>query len=85
LLISIVQPPEQMRPVSCTAKDVNILFFIMQPNGTHWEQITKLVSEGKCHPVADSVWRLEDYKEVFGRADSGHAVGKVVLYLITAD
>lgn len=41
----------------------------MQPNGIHLEQITKLVNEGICHPVVDSVWRLEDYKEAFERAD----------------
>ncbi len=74
-----------MRPVSCTAKDVNILFFIMQPNGTQLEQITKLVEGAKCRPVVSSIWRLEDHKKAFERADSGHAVGKVVLDLTTAD
>lgn len=57
----------------------------MQPNGADLAQITKLVEEGKCHPIVDSVWRLEDYKEAFERADSGHAVGKVVIDLMATD
>lgn len=84
-LISIVQPPEQVRPIGCKAKDVGNFFFIMQPKGAQLEQITKLVEEGKCHPAVDSVWRLEDYKQAFERADSGHAVGKVVLDLMGTD
>lgn len=85
LLISIFQPPEHMIPVGCKAKDVKNFFFIMQPNGAHLEQITKLVEEGECHSVVDSVWRLEDYEEAFERADSGHAVGKVVLDLMATE
>ena len=81
LLISIFQPPEQVRPAGCKGKKVKNFFFIMQPNRAHLEMITKLVEEGKCHPVVDSVWRFGDYERAFERADSGRAVGKVVLDL----
>ena len=56
----------------------------MGPNRAHLDQITKLVEEGKCKPIVDSVWRFEDYEKAFERADSGHAKGKVVLDLMAA-
>ena len=79
LLIGIVQPPEQARPEGCRAKDVRSLFFIMEPNGRHLAQITKLIDEGKCRPIVDSVWRFEEYEKAFDKADSGRARGKVII------
>lgn len=79
LLIGIVQPPEQAKPEGCTAKDVRNFFFIMESNGEHLSQITKLIEEGKCGPVVDSVWQFEEYDKAFGRADSGRARGKVII------
>lgn len=54
-------------------------FFIMEPNGEHLSQITKLIDEGKVRPAVDSVYRLEDYQKAFERVDSRRAVGKVIL------
>ena len=82
VLISVVQPPELVRPYGCSEKNVRNCFFIMQPNRAQLEQITRLVDEGKCHPVVDSVWRLEEFEKAYERADGGRAVGKVVIDLM---
>ena len=54
-------------------------FFIMHPDSKHLGEITKLVEEGKCRGVFDSVFSMEEYAEAFKRTDSGRAVGKVVI------
>jgi NADPH:quinone reductase-like Zn-dependent oxidoreductase len=78
-LVSIVEPTEPRRPDGLETKDVKNLFFIMEPNGEQLGKISKLLSEGKCRPVVDSVWDLEEYQKAFERLDSGHARGKVVI------
>ena len=82
VLISVVQPPEPVRPYGCSEKNVRNFFFIMQPNRAQLERITQLVDAGKCHPIVDSVWRFEDFEKAYERADGGKAVGKVVIDLM---
>ena len=78
-LISIVEVPELRKPKALPQKDVRSEFFIMDPDGQQLTEITKLLDEGKCRPVVDSEWKLEDYDEAFERLDGGHANGKVVI------
>ncbi|KAL4923543.1 NADP-dependent oxidoreductase [Aspergillus undulatus] len=78
-VLSIFQPPGQVRPEGCEVNDVADTFFIMEPNGKHLEAITRLIEEGKCRGFVDSVWPLERFREAFGRVDTGHARGKVVI------
>ncbi|KAE8154317.1 hypothetical protein BDV25DRAFT_147941 [Aspergillus avenaceus] len=80
-LISIVQPPEQVKPEGFTDRDIKNMFFVMEPNRKHLEAITELVVAGRCKPVVDSIWPLEMYQEAFDRLDGGHARGKIVLDL----
>ncbi|KAK5937732.1 hypothetical protein PMZ80_009861 [Knufia obscura] len=54
-------------------------FFLMQTNGKHLQQITRLIEDGRLRPTVDSVHRMDDYRQAFDRAFSGRAVGKVVL------
>ena len=82
VLISIYQPPEQVKPDGWSGKGVRNLFFIMVPNGPALTQISTLIEGGKCRPVLDSVWPLEKYENAFQRLDSGHVRGKVVIELI---
>lgn len=82
VLISIYQAPDQLRPADVTAKDVKDIFFIMKPRRSDLEQITKLVETGKCRPLVDSIWPLEQFQAAFDRVGSGHARGKVVLDLL---
>lgn len=81
VIISIFQPPEQVRPKDYQGKNVKDLFFVMSPNRSHLEDITKLVKAGKCRPILDSVWPLEQFEEAFKRLDSGHARGKIIIDL----
>ncbi|KAF7166918.1 hypothetical protein CNMCM5623_000455 [Aspergillus felis] len=81
ILISIFQPPEQVQPEECKRKNVQNLFFIVSANRADLEEVTKLVEEGKCRGVVDSVWPLEQFEEAFKRLDDGHARGKIILDL----
>lgn len=83
LLVSIYQPPEGVRPVELKGKKVENSFFIMRSDGAELEEISRLVEEGRCRPVVDSVWRIEGYEKAFERADGGCAVGKVVIDLMS--
>ena len=82
VVISICQPPDDKRPTELELPGVKSVFFIMQPSGPDLEQITTLVNEGKCRPLVDSVWPLEQFRHAFQRLDAGHARGKVILDLM---
>jgi NADPH:quinone reductase-like Zn-dependent oxidoreductase len=81
ILISISQPPEKLQPEECKGKNVRNFFFIMSPNRAELEKVTKLVEEGKCWGVVDSVWPLEQFEDAFKRLDEGHARGKIIFDL----
>ena len=78
-LISIFEPPEGRRPESLKDKVVKNEFFIMEPNGQQLAEVSKLLNEGQCEAVVDSVWDFEDYEGAFERLNGGHANGKVVI------
>ena len=78
-LIGIVEPPEGRRPEALKDKAVKNNFFIMKPNGEQLAEIARLLDEGQCKPVVDSVWDFEDHEKAFERLDGGHAKGKVVI------
>ena len=79
-LISIVEPPEARKPADLVEKkDIKALFFIMVPKGQQLMQISKLLEEGKCKPVVDSIYQLEDVEKAFERLNGGHAKGKIVI------
>lgn len=78
-LIGIFEPPERRRPVELKQKVVKNQFFIMKPNGEQLAVIARLLDEGQCKAVVDSVWNFEDYEKAFEKLDGGHAKGKVVI------
>lgn len=82
VVVSIREPPEGKRPAGLTASGVRDLFFIMEPCGSDLAEITKLIEGGKCWPVVDSVWPLEQFRYGYQRLDSGHARGKVIFDLL---
>ncbi|KAI4159524.1 MAG: hypothetical protein LQ342_006525 [Letrouitia transgressa] len=79
VLLSINQPPDQVRPESLKSRNVKSLFFIMEPDGKQLKQIATLINEGKFDPTVDSVYSFNEYSEAFKRLESGHAKGKVVI------
>ncbi|CAM1500475.1 Fc.00g096370.m01.CDS01 [Cosmosporella sp. VM-42] len=80
-LVSIVMPPESNRPATGVGKDVSGVFFIVEANGNHLEEISALVEQGKCKTAFDSAFPFEEFEEAFKRAQGGHVRGKVVLKL----
>ncbi|KAK9320197.1 hypothetical protein V1517DRAFT_330057 [Lipomyces orientalis] len=81
VVLSIFQPPKLVCPEGYKGEGVRDVFFVMEPNRIHLEEITKLVEQGKCRSRVDSVWPLEQFQEAFKRLDSGHARGKIILDL----
>ncbi|KXG50643.1 Polyketide synthase, enoylreductase [Penicillium griseofulvum] len=81
VVLSIYQPPSQVRPEDFKGESVKDLFFVMQPVRSQLEEISKLIEKGVCRGLVDSVWPLEQYEEAFKRLDGGHAKGKIVFDL----
>ena len=73
------EPPEARRPAALEGKDVRNLFFIMEPDGEQLGQVSRLLSQGRCRPVVDSVWELEEYEKAFEEAGWWPCEGKVVV------
>ncbi|EEA27243.1 hypothetical protein TMatcc_004474 [Talaromyces marneffei ATCC 18224] len=80
VVISIKEPTKQ--PESKTASNVKDLFFIMKPSGADLAEVTKLIEQGKCRPIVDSVWPLENFKYGYQRLESGQTRGKVIFDLM---
>ncbi|GLI78243.1 putative secondary metabolism biosynthetic enzyme [Penicillium ochrochloron] len=81
VILSIFQPPKQVLPENYKGEGVQDVFFVMEPNRRQLEQITKLIEDGKCRPMVDSVWPLKQFEEAFKRLDGGHSKGKIVFDL----
>ncbi|KAK2818397.1 hypothetical protein FQN49_007941 [Arthroderma sp. PD_2] len=79
VLVSMVGYPESAKPAGLEAKDVKAHFFIMEPRGDRLQKITELVEQGKCTPLMDSVFPLEEFQKAVDKVEGRHAKGKVVL------
>jgi NADPH:quinone reductase-like Zn-dependent oxidoreductase len=66
--------PEGGKPVGVRSK-----WFVMEARGEELERIGKFFEKGMLKATVDSVWKLEEYEEAFGKTASGHARGKVVI------
>ncbi|KAL8765048.1 MAG: hypothetical protein Q9209_007751 [Squamulea sp. 1 TL-2023] len=77
-LISIVEPPGVKKPEGLKAKEAKNEFFNMYPSGQQLEEISKLINEGRCQTIVDSVWAFEEFKGALERLNGGHARDKVV-------
>ncbi|EED19671.1 zinc-binding oxidoreductase, putative [Talaromyces stipitatus ATCC 10500] len=82
IIMSISEPPETKRPASLAASGVKDLFFIMEPSGADLAEVTKLIEEGKCRPIVDSVWPLEHFQQGYQRMENGQTRGKVIFDLM---
>lgn len=81
VIMSICEPPKGRRP-AVVASNARDLFWIMEPSGADLTEITKLIEAGKCRPVVDSVWPLEQFRSAYQRLESGHARGKIVFDIL---
>lgn len=80
ILMSIAQPPEQVKPKDIRG-NIRNFFFIMNPNGKQLRQITDLIESGIGKPALDSVFPFDQFQEAFKRLETGRTRGKVVLDL----
>ncbi|KAJ5515072.1 Polyketide synthase enoylreductase [Penicillium fimorum] len=81
VVLSIYQPPLQVCPDGFKGDSITDVFFVMQPVRRQLEEISKLIEEGVCRGLVDSVWPLEQYEEAFNRLDGGLTKGKIVFDL----
>lgn len=81
IVVSVAEPPDKKKPTEGVTEGVEGVWFVVSESGVQLSQIAKLVEEGKCKGVVDSVYDLEQYREAFERLEAGHAKGKVVLKL----
>jgi D-arabinose 1-dehydrogenase-like Zn-dependent alcohol dehydrogenase len=81
VVISVAQPPETKKPTEDVRKDVRSVWFIVEPSRQQLREIMRLVENGKCKGVVDSVWEIENWKKALERLKGGHTRGKVVLKL----
>ncbi|RDW65144.1 hypothetical protein BP5796_09836 [Coleophoma crateriformis] len=82
VLISVYQPPEQMKPAATSGSGIRNLFFVMEADGDQLGKVTKLIDEGGFVTGLDKVFQLEHFQKALERLESGKTRGKVVLDLI---
>ncbi|KIH86952.1 alcohol dehydrogenase [Sporothrix brasiliensis 5110] len=80
-VISIVMPPDKLRPETGVGMDVRGVFFIVHADSEQLQAITDLIETRAVKAVFDSAFQLEQYEAAFAKVQSGHVRGKVVLRL----
>ncbi|KAF4341562.1 zinc-binding oxidoreductase [Fusarium beomiforme] len=83
-LVSVCAPPEQNRPED-VKKQVNSMFFVIDPVGRDLNVITKLLEAGQLKPNIDSVVGLDDFEEAWDKVETGRTRGKVVVMVVKED
>ncbi|KAL1906747.1 hypothetical protein Sste5344_007460 [Sporothrix stenoceras] len=80
-VISIVMPPDKLRPETGVGMDVRGVFFIVHADSEQLQAITDLIEARAVKAVFDSAFQLEQYEAAFAKVQSSHVRGKVVLRL----
>ena len=78
VLVSVVAPPDTRQAAAHGARGV---FFIVEPNRTQLETITRLIETGRLIPVVDRVVSLADTRAAYEELRTGHRRGKVVIHV----
>jgi NADPH:quinone reductase-like Zn-dependent oxidoreductase len=78
ILVSIVS-----EPVADEAKKLGLrsAFVFIKPNAPVLEEIAQLVDSGKLRPIIGTEFALEDIKHAHRLSESGHAKGKIAVYV----
>ena len=78
ILVSIVSPPSE----KLAAKhQVRSAFVFIEPNAEILMQMAELIDEGKVRPIIGAEFALADIAKAHALSESGHSVGKIVLYV----
>ncbi len=78
ILVSIVGTPSEEK---AKARGVRSAFLFIQPSAAILEQLAMLVDSGKLRPVVGAEFSLKDIEKAHVLSQSGHAVGKIALYV----
>ncbi len=78
ILISIVSPPSETKAKELA---VRCAFVFIEPNAYILEQLAKLVECGKLRPIIGAEYALQDVAKAHAFSETGHTVGKIVLYV----
>ncbi|KAF9777328.1 hypothetical protein IL306_004459 [Fusarium sp. DS 682] len=80
-LVSVCAPPEQNRPED-VKKQVNTIFFVIDPLGKDLNVITKLLEAGQIKPNIDSVVSFDKFEEAWDKVETGRTRGKIVVMVL---
>lgn len=78
ILVSIVSQPSDE---AAEKHKVRSAFIFIEPNAEILTQITEMVDEGKVRPIVGAEFALADIAKAHKLSESGHSVGKIVLYV----
>ncbi len=78
VLVSIISPPSAEKAQSLGVKNA---FVFIDPNAKILAEMAKLVDAGKLRPIVGSEFALRDIAKAHALSQTGHAVGKIVLYV----
>ncbi|HET7831508.1 MAG TPA: NADP-dependent oxidoreductase [Gallionella sp.] len=78
ILVSIVGTPSEEK---AKARGVRSAFLFIQPSAAILKQLAALVESGELRPVVGAEFALKDIEKAHALSQSGHAVGKIALYV----
>jgi len=78
VLVSIISPPSAEKAQALGVKNA---FVFIDPNAKVLAEMAKLVDAGKLRPIVGSEFALQDIAKAHALSQTGHAVGKIVLYV----
>lgn len=72
-LVSIVAPPDATREGG--------RFFVVEPDRSGLEELSRLVADGELAPPVDRVFPLAETARAYAALEQGHRRGKTVLHV----
>jgi NADPH:quinone reductase-like Zn-dependent oxidoreductase len=78
ILVSIISTPSEEK---AKALGVRSAFLFIQSNAAILSQLAALVESGKLRPIVGAEFALKDIAKAHALSQSGHAVGKIALYV----
>jgi NADPH:quinone reductase-like Zn-dependent oxidoreductase len=78
ILVSIISPPSQDQ---ATHLGVHGQFVFVQPNAAVLAQLAEHVDTGTLRPIIGAEFALENVAAAHALSETGHCVGKIVLYV----
>jgi NADPH:quinone reductase-like Zn-dependent oxidoreductase len=78
LLVSIVSPPSEER---ARALGVRAKFLFIQPDAAILSLLAHWIDTGRLRPVIGAEFALDDVARAHALSETGHARGKIVLYV----